>query len=355
MNRPEPSAGGGRPPAEGPVERAAEAACEGPAPLLRPSEPVLVACSGGADSVALAAALGDRTGGGLRASLRVAVGHVDHGLREGSAAEAGQVSALAARLGLPFFCERLPDLGAAIAREGLEAAARHARYAALARLAVASGSSAVATAHTRSDQAETVLLRLFRGAGPGALSGVRASRPLPAPEGSAGPLRLVRPLLTVSRADTEACCRARELPFLRDPHNGDPRRARARVRAELPRLAELLNPRLEEALAGAAALAADEDDLLGRMVAAELERARAGGGWSARTLLALHPALRRRCLLACAVEAGVRPERAHLERLAGLLDRREARLDLPGGRAEIAEGLLRFHPRPPGAAGAFAG
>lgn len=347
MNRPEPSAGRGGSPGEGPVELALEAACAGPAPLLRPEEPVLVACSGGADSVALAAALGDRAAGSLRASLRVAVGHVDHGLREGSAAEAGQVSALAARLGLPFFSERLPDLAAAIARDGLEAAARKARYAALARLAAASGSAAVATAHTRSDQAETVLLRLFRGGGPGALSGVRPSRPLAAPAGAPGPLRLVRPLLKVSRADTEACCRARGLDFVRDPHNLDPRRARARVRAELPRLAELLNPRLEETLAGAAALAADEDDLLAGLAAAELARARRDGGVCARTLLALHPALRRRCLLTCAVEAGVRPERGHLERLAALLDRREVRLDLPGGRAEIDGGVLRFHPRPP--------
>lgn len=347
MNRLEASAGGGTPSAEGPVERALLAASAGPAPLLVPSEPILVACSGGADSVALAAALGDRAAGGLRASLRVAVGHVDHGLREGSAAEAEQVAALAARLGLPFFCERLQGLAPAVARDGLEAAARTARYAALARLAVAAGTPVVATAHTRSDQAETVLLRLFRGAGPGALSGVRASRPLTPTEGSPGPLRLVRPLLAVSRADTEGCCRARGLPFLSDPHNADPRRARARIRTELPRLSELFNPRLEEALAGAAALAADEDDLLGRMADAELERARVDGGVSARALLALHPALRRRCLLACAVAAGVRPERAHLERLAALLDRREARLDLPGGRAEIEGGALRFHPRPP--------
>jgi tRNA(Ile)-lysidine synthase len=320
----------------GPVDQAVEQACTGPAALIPSGSRVLAACSGGADSVALAAALRDLALRRPRLRLEVAIGHVDHALRPESEREAESVRALAARLEVPFLLERLPDLRAAIARLGLEAAAREARYEALLRLAQAAGARLVATAHTRSDQAETLLLRLARGAGPGALSGVRRSRPL-------GALRVVRPfLLEVGRADTEAYCVRSGLPFVRDPHNLDPRRARARVRAELPRLAALLNPRLEEALAGTAALAADEDELLSLLAAEETARARRGGGLSAADLLRLHPALLRRCLLAAAAEASVRPERQHLEQLLALLGKGAGSADVPGGRAILEGGVLRF-------------
>ena len=208
---------------------------------------VLVACSGGADSVALAAALAGQRG------VRVAIGHVDHGLRPESAREADAVRALAGSLGVPCFVERLGNLK--VAEVGLEAAAREGRYAALARLAAGAGASVVATAHTRRDQAETLLLRLARGAGPGALAGVRVQRAL------APGLTLVRPLLSVPRAATEALCHRRGLSFVNDPHNLDPARARARLRHGWALLSGL-NPRLEEALAGAAGLLADEDDLV---------------------------------------------------------------------------------------------
>jgi tRNA(Ile)-lysidine synthase len=297
---------------------------------------VLAACSGGADSVALAAALRDLALRRPRLRLEVAIGHVDHALRPESEREAESVRALAARLEVPFLLERLTDLRAAVARLGLEAAAREARYQALLRLAQAAGALVVATAHTRSDQAETLLLRLARGAGPGALSGVRRSRQL-------GALRVVRPfLLEVGRADTEAYCARRGLPFACDPHNLDPRRARARVRAELPRLAALLNPRLEEALAGTAALAADEDELLSLLASEAIARARRAGGLSAADLLRLHPALLRRCLLAAAAEASVRPERQHLEQLLALLRKGAGIADVPGGRAVLESGVLRF-------------
>src|SRR5262249_59615186 len=113
---------------------------------------VLVACSGGADSVALAAAA-------IRAPVRCSIGHVDHGLRPESAQEGEQVRDLARQLGAPFFLHKINDLN--FQRDGLEAAAREARYAALARMAGAAGASLVATAHTRRDQAETLPLRLI--------------------------------------------------------------------------------------------------------------------------------------------------------------------------------------------------
>ena len=265
---------------------------------------VLVACSGGADSVALLAAA-------ARVGLRCAAGHVDHGLRPESASEAERVRELARSLGLDFHLHRVEGLD--VRGAGLEAAAREARYRALAGLAAAAGAEIVATAHTRRDQAETLLLRLVRGAGPGALAGVRRRRAL------APGIDLVRPLLDVGRAATEAYCRERGLSFVDDPHNADPARARARLRSLWPRLLEL-NPRLEEALAGPAALFACEDELLDAL---------------ARAAPHLHPALQRRAVLLEAGKAGVRPERVHVEAILRLLERGEGAADVPGGRAVV--------------------
>jgi tRNA(Ile)-lysidine synthase len=286
--------------------------------LLPSGQAVLVACSGGADSVALAAALGERR------QIRTAIGHVDHGLRPESAREAEQVRALAQRLEVPFFLERLE--GVVTKGPGLEAAAREGRYAALARLAARAGASVVATAHTRRDQAETLLLRLVRGAGPGALAGVRRQRPL------APGIVLVRPLLDVPRAATEAFCREHGLSPVEDPHNVDPARTRARLRRLWPALLEL-NPRLEQALAGAAESLADEDELLSAMLPADLRL---------ETLRALPPALLRRTLLRAAQQASVHPERPHLEELRKLLAKGRGSLDLPAGRAAIRDGELQF-------------
>jgi tRNA(Ile)-lysidine synthase len=278
---------------------------------------VLVACSGGADSVALAAAA-------VRAKVHCSVGHVDHGLREGSGQEAEQVRELARQLGAPFFMQKINDLDCR--REGLEGAARAARYAALAELAAASGASLVATAHTRRDQAETLLLRLIRGAGPGALAGVRRRRPL------APGIDLIRPLLDLPRAATEAYCAARGLGWIDDPHNTDPARTRARLRALWPALLEL-NPRLEEALAAAAATFADEDALLNALAAKGA---------------ALDPALHRRKLLLDAAAEGVRPERKHVEAILRLVDRGEGAVDVPGGRAVVRFERHRASPADPG-------
>src|SRR3989449_4461829 len=239
---------------------------------------VLVACSGGADSVALAASA-------VRVGVRCAIGHVDHGLRAGSTVEADGVRDLARHLGVEFYLKKIDKLNTR--GPGLEAAARSARYEALAELAQAAGARVVATAHTRRDQAETLLLRLFRGAGPGALAGVRRRRVL------APGIELVRPLLDVSRAATEACCRANGLGWVDDPHNSDRARARARLRALWPALLEF-NPRLEEALSGAAALFAEEDELLDAL---------------AKRAARLHPVLQRRAPLPAADEHSRPPRR----------------------------------------------
>jgi len=314
------------------VEQAVLAAGE----LFPRGASVLVACSGGPDSVALAAALA-RCATAL--GVRVALGHVDHALRSESARDAEQVREVARRLELPFHLRRLEKLD--VSELGLEGAAREARYPALADLAGRAGAGRVATGHTRRDQAETVLLRLVRGGGPGAIAGIRRSRSL------GGTLLLVRPLLEVPREATEEYCRERNLPVLQDPHNADPRRARTRLRELMPQLAAALNPRLEEALAGAARIAAQEDSLLDAQATAALEAAATEEGFRTDELGRLPPVLLRRALLVAA-HGVARPERSHLEALAQFLQGgRTGRIDLPGGKALVEPGLLRFEPHGP--------
>lgn len=184
--------------------------------------PVLLAVSGGPDSTALMHAAAIR---GHAAGLFVAT--VDHGLRAEAAAEAEAVAGLAATLGLPHAVLRweTPRSGSRV-----QAAAREARYRLLGAHAARIGAGLVLTAHTRDDQAETVLLRLLAGSGPAGLAGMAPERPL-------GPgLRLARPLLDLPKADLVAYCRAHVLPFASDPSNADARFARARLRRLLPHL-----------------------------------------------------------------------------------------------------------------------
>src|SRR5258708_14639344 len=210
---------------------------------LEPGDLVLVACSGGADSLALAAALAFEEprlglpGGGVT---------VDHGLQPGSAEQARGVAKVLAALGL----DPVQSLSVAVARPGAgypgragyrgpEAAARAARYQALDRAAAATGAAAILLGHTRDDQAETVLLGLARGSGARSLAGM-AER--------SG--RYLRPLLGISRAQTRAACAALNLEPWDDPQNADPGYARARVRHRLPpALERALGPVVTEALA----------------------------------------------------------------------------------------------------------
>jgi tRNA(Ile)-lysidine synthase len=304
--------------------------------LLPAGSSVLVACSGGADSTALAAAAAVRA---KDLSVRIVLGHVDHGLRADSQDDADRVIRLGALLEVSVRTIRLGSLTGEIRALGLEAAARDARYNALVNLAREGACDRVATAHTRRDQAETILLRLARGAGPGALAGIRRERVL-----TSG-VRLVRPLLDISREATEALCNSLGLSFTRDPHNADPQRARARIRAVWPSLLEALGARLEQALAGSARIAAEEDELLQTLALETLREAEVPGGLDALALARLPAALVRRCLLAAS--AGVlRPERAHLVTMVGLLDRPRAALDVPGGRFRVVSGVLRIEAGP---------
>jgi tRNA(Ile)-lysidine synthase len=211
--------------------------------LLEPRDCVLVACSGGPDSTALLLVLHELA---PVIDLELCVVHVDHGLRPGSGAEASHVGALAGRIGRSFRATRVevrPGPG------GLQERARAARYERLEAVATELGCARIAVGHTRTDQAETVLHRVLRGAG---LAGLGA---IPWRRG-----RVVRPLLGVGRRQVLAFLAERGESFLEDPSNERPDFLRVRLRKEALPLLESLVPGVEErlsALAGDARAAHD--------------------------------------------------------------------------------------------------
>ncbi|MGY1437213.1 tRNA lysidine(34) synthetase TilS [Streptomyces reniochalinae] len=252
------AAGSAAPAAEpaAPTPTAAVPAASAPAAprAAAPAEPlpplVLVACSGGADSMALASALAFEA---PRLGVRAGGVTVDHGLQAGSAERAEDVAGRLTDLGLT----PVESVAVHIARTstGPEAAAREARYAALDEVAERYGAAAVLLGHTRDDQAETVLLGLARGSGTRSLSGMAA---VSGPHG-----RYRRPFLGVDRQTTRKACMVQSLPVWDDPHNADPAYTRSRVRHEaLPALEKALGKGVIEALARTAQLSRDDADAL---------------------------------------------------------------------------------------------
>jgi tRNA(Ile)-lysidine synthase len=248
--------------------------------------PVLVACSGGADSLALAAAAVAVRG---RGAVHGAV--VDHGLQDGSAERAAATAELLDGLGIPTTVHRVDVTG----KGGIEAAARRARYAALGA-ARPHPDSPVLLGHTLDDQAETVLLGLGRGSGARSLAGMRA---WDAP--------WCRPLLGVRRTVTRAACAAAGLPVWDDPHNTDPRFTRVRLRHEvLPLLEDVLSGGVAEALARTARQLREDGEALDAVAADLLARGRdPEGGLLVASLAGVPAALRRRVLRSWLTAAGV--------------------------------------------------
>ena len=193
---------------------------------------IVVACSGGADSVALLRAL-DLLRGRRTWRLRLTVAHVQHHLRPAEEAEgdAAFVEALAGQLGLAFVRR---DIAPAEEAGNVEASARRQRYAVLAEMAEQVGASFVATAHHADDHLETILMALLRGTTVKGLRGIAWRRRLP--EGAV----LIRPMLGATRAEAEAVLKQLDQPWREDATNQDRRRTRARLRHEvLPVLREL--------------------------------------------------------------------------------------------------------------------
>ncbi|MBN0041945.1 tRNA lysidine(34) synthetase TilS [Cellulosimicrobium cellulans] len=344
-----------------PVVAAARRAVRRTLDDLHPGDLVLVACSGGADSTALAAATAFVA---PRLGLRAGAVVVDHGLQAGSAGVAADAAERCRGLGLdPVVVRRVvvPASG-----DGPEADARTARYAALDAAATEHGAVAVLLGHTLDDQAETVLLGLARGAGARSLAGMPARR---------GVHR--RPFLALRRAHTEAVCRTLGLAWWDDPTNDVPGDAaappddavplRSQVRGRVvPALVDVLGPGAVPALARTADLLRDDADLLDALAADLLAtalvaspgagedgpaRGPAASGpddvvLDAEVLAAAHPALRRRALRTAALRAGCPPSdlfAVHVAALDALVTawRGQGPVHLPGDlRAARACGRL---------------
>ncbi|MEZ5110143.1 MAG: tRNA lysidine(34) synthetase TilS [Microbacteriaceae bacterium] len=293
---------------------------------------VIVALSGGADSLALAAATAfEAPKLGVRAIAVV----VDHGLQTGSMDVAAAARAQAETLGLEARVVRV-EVGA---DGGPEAAARDARYAALDAAADAAGASAILLGHTLDDQAETVLLGLARGSGAASLQGM-------APASG----RRIRPLLSVRRATTAAFCAASGLTPWDDPHNVDERFARVRVRERvLPMLEAELGPGIAEALARTAEQLREDTEAFEVMIDETIEDiveyAEAGIAVSVAALAANPPAIRQRVIrLVAASEFGVSLSRTHTLEIARLVTdwRGQGPLHVPGCEVRRVGARLEF-------------
>jgi tRNA(Ile)-lysidine synthase len=314
--------------------------------LARPGAPcagqtVVAGLSGGPDSVAMLdalAALAPARG------FRVVAAHLDHGLRPGAREDAVFCRELCVRLGVPLRVGAA-DVAARARREGggIEEAAREERYAFLRGVKEEEEAVAVAVAHTRDDQAETLLLRLLRGAGRRGLGAMR--------ERSGDRWR---PLLAVSRSEVRDHLRARALPSREDPTNADPSFLRNRVRAELlPYLESRLNPSARATLARAARVLAEEDDLLQDLADALWARvARRSGevvGLDREALGSAPPALARRLLRRALDEVGGLKGvgHDHIEKLLAFVTGASGRrLPLPGRReAVVCFDQIRIGPR----------
>lgn len=354
--------------------------------LFSAGERVCLGVSGGADSVALLLAMMEANAAKESLGVVLRAVHVHHGLRgEEADADEAFVRELLDRKGVPLTVERV-DVPARQAqkREGMEEAARELRYAVFRRLMADGKADAVATAHTLDDQAETVLMKLMRGAwteGLGGISpviepgGVERTQVPAARTGGSRTLgeagRIVRPMLGVRRAEVEAFLRERGQGWREDRTNADVRFARNRVRHELLPVLRRFNPEVDEALARMAEIARDEEAYWEAEVARVLPglvlpgKPVRGGGRAVSTgvgeravavelerLRALPAALRRRVIRGAAEGLGRRlsaEETAKVLGLAGLgaargmTGRIGARLELAGGlRAERSAREIRL-------------
>lgn len=309
--------------------------------LMTAGDRIVIGLSGGPDSVTLSHLLPD-VARGLGATV-VALAHLNHQLRPEAGEDEAFCRALAARLDLPFESDRVDVRAeAARARTSLEDAGRTVRYAFLEAVARRCAATRIAVAHTLNDQAETVLLRLCRGAGPVGLAGIYPRAGL-----------VIRPLLDVRRQEVEAWLAAERLPVRDDPTNRDLSIPRNRVRHELlPYLARHVGEGILEVLARQATIAREDADYLEHVatetsgsLVLELE-GRTVVELSA--LWALPPALRRRVVrIALQRQAGGRfIGFDHVEAVLALV-REPTVIDLPGQRVKRTMGRLLFEPATP--------
>lgn len=297
---------------------------------------VLVALSGGPDSLALAAATAFEA---PRLGLRAGAVIVDHGLQENSGQVAAAAAAAARAMGLEPVRVLRVEVGAG---GGPEAAARSARYKAFDAAVADTGASAVVLGHTLDDQAETVLLGLARGAGASSLQGM-------APASG----RYLRPLLAVPRSVTHAACAAEGLTPWTDPHNSDLSFSRVRVRQNvLPVLERELGPGIAEALARTAEQLREDaeafDAMIDEFIEEICEPAEAGIAVSVAVLAANPAALRNRIIrLVASSEFGQSLSRANTVAIAQLVTdwHGQGPVDVPGIVVRRESGLIVFSAR----------
>lgn len=265
--------------------------------LLEPGMSVLVAVSGGADSVALLHLLKDLA---PEYGWQLRVAHLNHGLRQEAAGDAAFVQKLAHRWGLPVLMGQARVGRLARARKlGVEEAGRLARYSFLRQAARSVGAERIALAHHAGDQVETILLNLIRGSGPAGLTGIKPRNGI-----------LVRPLLETSRAEIEGYCRAHGLSWHEDATNFSTAYTRNRIRHQLlPLLEREYNPGIRDALLRLREILLEENHLLDRLTreaAQEVLQGEPGKriSVSLSELWTRHPALRRRLLRLAAGRAG---------------------------------------------------
>ena len=291
--------------------------------MLPVDAPVLVAVSGGADSVALAHAL-------LALDVPIAIAHFDHQTRDGeSAADAGFVEALARDLGVACFSTgRDIESEAADSTLSFEEYAREARYGFLVATAKAQGCGAIATGHHADDQAETVLMRVLRGTSTRGLAGIP-------PVGARDGVPLIRPLIDVSRGEILAYLRDGGFEYREDASNQDSAFVRNRIRHDLlPLLRNEYNPRVDDALVRLSRAARDENALLASLTEDFMAGCVEPNGSVGRSPFGEgHRALQRRAVLELAWRAGARPDYARVEEAVDFIAAAGSgkRFDLGGG------------------------
>jgi tRNA(Ile)-lysidine synthase len=299
--------------------------------LVKQGETIILAVSGGPDSLCL---LHLFTRLASTDNLKLVVAHLNHGLRPEAAAEEAGLAALAARLNLPFKTKKV-NIKSYKKRLKLseEAAGRRARYRFLLRVARSFQADAIALGHHRDDQAETVLLNLLRGSGIDGLAGILPLRRL-------NGVKLIRPLLEFRRSEIESYCRDQGLDYYTDSSNLETEYTRNKIRLELiPHLEERYNPRIRDALAGLAELAAEDRYYFAHQVrktAGQLVRQKGKLTFLDRLALNNLPqAISSRVLrqLLSHYQTGKELSRLHLNQLLELVREGNvgARLDLPGG------------------------
>jgi tRNA(Ile)-lysidine synthase len=311
--------------------------------LCQPGEQILLAVSGGQDSLCLA---------GLFLDLQpkwgwyLAIAHCDHRWRTDSATNAAHVANLAKTWGLPCFVAVAPTPPTS------EAQARQWRYQALADIAQQQGCQRIATGHTASDRAETLLYNLLRGSGTDGLPALRWQRPLesaelaePAAPDRHQPVQLIRPLLWLTRAETLAYCQTHHLPIWEDSTNQDWQYRRNRIRHQLlPYLQAHFNPQVEQALAQTATLLEADVaylETVTQQLFTEVYRPTPIPGLNRKRLQVAPLALQRRVIRQfLQTQLPTMPQFEHIEKLLGLLaaPNRSCSDPFPGGGLVQVEG-----------------